>query len=52
MARSTVYGDNPAAQAMLFAEAGSQFLHVVDLDGKLFGTGGKPRGGRGDPGSL
>jgi len=31
MARATVYGDDPAAQATLFAEAGSQFLHVVDL---------------------
>jgi phosphoribosylformimino-5-aminoimidazole carboxamide ribotide isomerase len=35
MARATVYGDDPAAQAMLFAEAGSQFLHVVDLDGSF-----------------
>jgi phosphoribosylformimino-5-aminoimidazole carboxamide ribotide isomerase len=37
MARATVYGDNPAAQAMLFAEAGAQFLHVVDLDGAFAG---------------
>ena len=37
MARATVYGDNPAAQAMLFADAGSQFLHVVDLDGSFAG---------------
>lgn len=37
MARSTVYGDDPAAQAMLFAEAGSQYLHVVDLDGSFSG---------------
>jgi phosphoribosylformimino-5-aminoimidazole carboxamide ribotide isomerase len=37
MARATVYGDNPAAQAMLFAEAGSQYLHVVDLDGSFAG---------------
>ncbi|MED5545032.1 1-(5-phosphoribosyl)-5-[(5-phosphoribosylamino)methylideneamino]imidazole-4-carboxamide isomerase [Novosphingobium decolorationis] len=37
MARATVYGDNPAAQAALFAEAGSQFLHVVDLDGSFAG---------------
>ena len=37
MARATVYGNNPAAQAMLFAEAGSQFLHVVDLDGSFAG---------------
>jgi len=38
MARATVYGDNPAAQALLFAEAGAQFLHVVDLDGSFAGS--------------
>lgn len=37
MARATVYGDNPAAQAVLFAEAGAEFLHVVDLDGSFSG---------------
>ena len=37
MARATVYGDDPAAQAMLFAEAGAQHLHVVDLDGSFAG---------------
>lgn len=37
MDRATVYGDNPAAQAQLFAAAGSQFLHVVDLDGSFAG---------------
>ncbi|MCB2050807.1 MAG: 1-(5-phosphoribosyl)-5-[(5-phosphoribosylamino)methylideneamino]imidazole-4-carboxamide isomerase [Novosphingobium sp.] len=37
MNRATVYGDNPAAQAMLFAEAGAQHLHVVDLDGSFAG---------------
>ena len=37
MDRATVYGDNPAAQAMIFAEAGSHFLHVVDLDGSFAG---------------
>ncbi len=37
MDRATVYGDNPAAQAMLFAQAGAQFLHVVDLDGSFAG---------------
>lgn len=37
MNRVTVYGDNPAAQAMLFAEAGAQHLHVVDLDGSFAG---------------
>ena len=37
MARATVYGDDPAAQATLFAQAGSQYLHVVDLDGSFAG---------------
>ncbi len=38
MARATVYGDDPAHQARLFAEAGSQYLHVVDLDGAFAGA--------------
>lgn len=37
MDRATVYGDDPAAQALLFSEAGSEFLHVVDLDGAFAG---------------
>jgi len=37
MARATVYGDDPAAQAMLFADAGAEHLHVVDLDGAFAG---------------
>ena len=37
MDRATVYGDNPAAQAMMFAEQGAEFLHVVDLDGSFAG---------------
>ncbi len=37
MARATVYGDDPAAQAMLFADAGAQHLHMVDLDGAFAG---------------
>lgn len=37
MARATVYGDDPAAQAMLFAQAGAEHLHVVDLDGAFAG---------------
>ena len=37
MARATVYGDDPARQAMLFAEAGAQHLHLVDLDGAFAG---------------
>ena len=37
MDRATIYGDDPAAQAMLFAEAGAGHLHVVDLDGAFAG---------------
>ena len=37
MARATIYNDDPAAQALLFAQAGSQYLHVVDLDGSFAG---------------
>jgi len=37
MARATVYGDDPAAQARAFAEAGAGHLHVVDLDGAFAG---------------
>ncbi len=31
-ARETVYGDDPSAQAEAFAQAGTQWIHVVDLD--------------------
>ena len=31
-ARETVYGDDPVAQAELFAGAGAPWIHVVDLD--------------------
>ena len=31
-AQETVYGDDPVAQARRFAEAGSRWIHVVDLD--------------------
>jgi phosphoribosylformimino-5-aminoimidazole carboxamide ribotide isomerase len=37
MARATVYADDPAAQARMFAAAGAQWLHVVDLDGAFAG---------------
>ncbi|SEK99167.1 1-(5-phosphoribosyl)-5-[(5-phosphoribosylamino)methylideneamino] imidazole-4-carboxamide isomerase [Sphingomonas palmae] len=37
MARATVYGDDPAAQAAKFADAGAGHLHVVDLDGAFAG---------------
>ena len=31
----TVYGENPGAQAQAFAEAGCDWLHVVDLNGAV-----------------
>jgi len=37
MDRATIYGDDPAHQARLFAEAGATHLHVVDLDGSFAG---------------
>jgi phosphoribosylformimino-5-aminoimidazole carboxamide ribotide isomerase len=37
MDRATVYGDDPAAQAMIWSDQGSDFLHVVDLDGSFAG---------------
>ncbi|MET0250943.1 MAG: 1-(5-phosphoribosyl)-5-[(5-phosphoribosylamino)methylideneamino]imidazole-4-carboxamide isomerase [Novosphingobium sp.] len=37
MARATTYGDDPAAWARRFAEAGAEWLHVVDLDGAFAG---------------
>ena len=30
--RETVYGDDPVSQARLFADAGAEWIHVVDLD--------------------
>src|SRR3546814_11693780 len=38
MAPATVDGDDPAAQARLFADAGASHLHVVDLDGAFAGA--------------
>jgi phosphoribosylformimino-5-aminoimidazole carboxamide ribotide isomerase len=37
MDQATVYGDDPAAQAMAWQHAGCQWLHVVDLDGAFAG---------------
>jgi phosphoribosylformimino-5-aminoimidazole carboxamide ribotide isomerase len=37
MERATIYGDDPAAQARAFADAGASHLHVVDLDGAFAG---------------
>lgn len=39
MARATVYADDPAEQAVRFAEQGATALHVVDLDGAFAGAG-------------
>lgn len=39
MDRATIYGDDPAAQAMIFADSGAEHLHVVDLDGSFAGAG-------------
>lgn len=37
MAAATKYADDPAAQARTFADAGAEWLHVVDLDGAISG---------------
>ncbi len=37
MNKATVYGENPAAQAKAFEDAGFKYLHVVDLDGAVDG---------------
>lgn len=37
MDRSTVFNDNPAAQAMAFVQAGCDWLHLVDLNGAFAG---------------
>lgn len=38
MARSTVFNDDPTAQARAFVEAGCQWLHLVDLNGAFAGA--------------
>jgi len=37
MDRATVFGDDPAAQARVFADAGAEWLHLVDLNGAFAG---------------
>ena len=37
MDQVTVFGDDPAAQARVFADAGAKWLHVVDLNGAVSG---------------
>jgi phosphoribosylformimino-5-aminoimidazole carboxamide ribotide isomerase len=45
-ARETTYGDDPVAMAQSFAEAGAQWIHVVDLDAARSGDpGNRPVGG-------
>jgi len=39
----TSYGDDPAAVAGAFVDAGARWLHVVDLDGSRDGIPGNPR---------
>jgi len=38
MDQATVFGDNPAAQAKAFEDAGCRWLHLVDLDGAFAGA--------------
>lgn len=38
MAQETVYNDDPAAQALAWAQAGFSWVHVVDLDGAVTGS--------------
>ena len=35
----TVYGDDPAQQALKWMQCGAEYIHVVDLDGALKGRG-------------
>ncbi|KKL48345.1 hypothetical protein LCGC14_2326460, partial [marine sediment metagenome] len=37
MNKATVFGDDPAAQARSFVEAGCEWLHIVDLNGAFAG---------------
>jgi phosphoribosylformimino-5-aminoimidazole carboxamide ribotide isomerase len=37
MDNATVFGEDPAAQAQAFADAGSRWLHIVDLNGAFAG---------------
>ena len=37
MDAATVFGDNPAQQARIFADAGAKWLHLVDLNGAFAG---------------
>ena len=36
--QETIYGDDPVAQALAFADAGAGWIHVVDLDAARTGV--------------
>ncbi len=38
MDKATVFGDDPAAQALTFQKAGCEWVHLVDLNGAFAGT--------------
>jgi phosphoribosylformimino-5-aminoimidazole carboxamide ribotide isomerase len=38
MARSTIYGTDPAGIALSFSEQGAELIHIVDLDGAIAGA--------------
>ena len=38
MSAATVFGDDPAAQALKFQDAGCTWLHLVDLNGAFAGA--------------
>jgi phosphoribosylformimino-5-aminoimidazole carboxamide ribotide isomerase len=40
--QSTTYADDPIAVARAYAEAGAEWLHVVDLDGAKDGSAAQP----------
>ena len=37
MAQTTVFNDDPAAQAQEFVTQGAEWIHIVDLDGAFAG---------------
>ena len=41
MDQATVFGSDPGAQARTFAEAGAEWIHVVDLNGAFAGETGQ-----------
>ncbi|HEX4111634.1 MAG TPA: HisA/HisF-related TIM barrel protein, partial [Stellaceae bacterium] len=43
MAQATMFNPDPAAQARAFADAGAEWIHVVDLDGAVTGISANDR---------